>query len=414
MMKHFIIFFTLCILTRHSVLAQKDATTNSINGHEFVDLNLPSGNLWATMNIGARSEFEPGNLFAWGETCPKSAYSWNNYKYAKGNSSKLTKYCYDSARFGNNGYADTLNILEPKDDAATANWGLPWHMPTQEDFRELAECCNWTWTNSYKNSGTEGFIVSSTNGNAIFLPSACKYNPDDPSSGKYGGYWSCVLSQEKYPSHAYELNFEECPDVDARLSRCCGNSIRAVFSPNNSAPRFKKKTKKELTDKQIAEINKSDKSTPIEILGLKPKLWGNIDGFCHKMTEQGFVRDIYMEESDNRRFFYGTYFGDSCHIVVDYDINTTFVFCVEISLRLKGKEKGLRVLEKLRRIMENKYGVFESEDISLARRHIEGGLIVSKYEYNHYDSQSIIWLSFINKENTPTEDLELFKKVYGL
>lgn len=64
--------------------------------------------------------------------------------------------------------------------------------------------------------------------------------------------------------------------------------------------------------------------------------------------------------------------------------------------------------------MEKKYGVFESEDISLARRHIEGGLIVSKYGYNHYDKQSIIELSFINKNNIPTEDLELFKKVYGL
>ena len=38
------------------------------NGHAYVDLGLPSGTLWATMNVGANSETDTGLYFAWGET----------------------------------------------------------------------------------------------------------------------------------------------------------------------------------------------------------------------------------------------------------------------------------------------------------------------------------------------------------
>ena len=50
--------------------------------HEWVDLGLPSGTLWATCNIGANRPEEYGDYFAWGEVSPKKAYSHDNYKWS--------------------------------------------------------------------------------------------------------------------------------------------------------------------------------------------------------------------------------------------------------------------------------------------------------------------------------------------
>lgn len=49
--------------------------------HEYVDLDLPSGTLWATCNVGASTPEEYGDYFAWGETEPKREYNWSNYKW---------------------------------------------------------------------------------------------------------------------------------------------------------------------------------------------------------------------------------------------------------------------------------------------------------------------------------------------
>ena len=89
-------------------------------GHVYIDLGLPSGALWATCNVGADNPEDYGDYFAWGETQPKDSYSWDNYLYGSGYN-QLTKYCYDSY-YGYNGFADTLTVLLPEDDAVTANW----------------------------------------------------------------------------------------------------------------------------------------------------------------------------------------------------------------------------------------------------------------------------------------------------
>ena len=52
------------------------------DNHEYVDLGLPSGTLWATCNVGANSPEEYGDYFAWGETTPKDVYDWSTYKWA--------------------------------------------------------------------------------------------------------------------------------------------------------------------------------------------------------------------------------------------------------------------------------------------------------------------------------------------
>ena len=65
--------------------------------HEYVDLGLPSGTLWATVNVGATRPNEFGDYFAWGETEPKEEYDWNNYKWCNGSENTMTKYCSNSS-----------------------------------------------------------------------------------------------------------------------------------------------------------------------------------------------------------------------------------------------------------------------------------------------------------------------------
>ena len=113
--------------------------------HEFVDLGLPSGTLWATMNVGANSPEEYGDYFAWGETTPKDYYDWSTYQWCMGSRSSFTKYCTDSS-LGYNGFVDNKTELDPEDDAATANWGEMWRMPSDDQLYELKNVCIWQWT----------------------------------------------------------------------------------------------------------------------------------------------------------------------------------------------------------------------------------------------------------------------------
>ena len=104
---------------------------NDVNGHEYVDLGLPSGTLWATCNVGSNTPEGYGDYYAWGETETKELYDWKSYKYGRfiHERYELNKYCTDSA-FGLNGFVDNLTVLEPDDDVARVCWGEGWCMPT--------------------------------------------------------------------------------------------------------------------------------------------------------------------------------------------------------------------------------------------------------------------------------------------
>lgn len=147
-------------------------TYNSIGDYEYVDLGLPSGLLWATRNIGANRPEGYGDYFAWGETEGKNTYGVENYKFAAEGSDllhpQLTKYC-NNPIYGYNGFTDDLTILLPEDDAATANWGNGWRMPTKTEWEELFNNTMLTWTNQ---KDVHGILCTAKNGNSIFLPSA--------------------------------------------------------------------------------------------------------------------------------------------------------------------------------------------------------------------------------------------------
>ena len=196
--------------------------------HEYVDLGLPSGTLWATCNIGANAPEEYGDYFAWGETEPKDNYSWANYKYSAEGAScgdpRLTKYCNDSD-YGNDGFTDALTTLEASDDAATANWGAGWRMPTREEFNELKNNCTVTWTTQ---RGVNGRLFTGPNGNSIFLPAAgVRYDSELYSAGSYGCCWSSSLGPG-YTDIACYLYFVSDDYGMFYDDRYFGRSVRAV------------------------------------------------------------------------------------------------------------------------------------------------------------------------------------------
>lgn len=115
--------------------------------HEYVNLELPSGNKWATMNIGATKATEKGSYFAWGEVAPKANYSWGTYEWGS-SATAVTKY----------NSSDSKTTLDITDDAAAVNWGAKWVMPTEDDWSELLNNCYCEYVTSYDNNDGDGEV----------------------------------------------------------------------------------------------------------------------------------------------------------------------------------------------------------------------------------------------------------------
>ncbi len=190
------------------------------NGHEYVDLGLSVK--WATCNVGASKPEEYGDYFAWGETEPKGVYYWNTYKWCNGSSSTMTKYNTNSSY----GTVDNKTQLELSDDAARANWGGSWRMPTRAEQDELRENCTWTWTTQ---NGVNGYkVTSKKNGNSIFLPAAgYRGGSSLDDAGSYGYYRSSSLNAG-YTYNAYALYFGSDLVTWTISYRSYGQSVRPV------------------------------------------------------------------------------------------------------------------------------------------------------------------------------------------
>ena len=201
------------------------------NGYQWVDLGLPSGIKWATCNVGAEKPEDYGNYYAWGETAPKTDYSWETYKYANGDYDKLTKYC-NEASYGDNGFTDDKTTLESADDAATANLGEEWRMPTDAEWTELRENCIWRQT---ARNGVNGYLVASkTNSNSIFLPAAgYRGGTYLDNAGYIGNYWSSSLN-EYNPGRAWNLYFGSDYVFRDSNYRYFGFSVRPVCQISSS------------------------------------------------------------------------------------------------------------------------------------------------------------------------------------
>ena len=193
--------------------------------HEYVDLGLPSGTMWATCNVGASSPEDCGDLFAWGEVHPKEIYHDSTYTYSA-----------------------NPNTLPSNRDAATANWGSRWRMPTDEDFVELLSNCAWRWTTINE---VNGYIVTGFNGNSIFLP-ACATRFDgtffisksaDRDASGSGSFWLSTMgrapaetatgffwSPNMFFFSRWSISYG-CSDIINY--RAVGQTVRPVYNPES-------------------------------------------------------------------------------------------------------------------------------------------------------------------------------------
>ena len=154
-------------------------------GLEMVDLGLPSGTLWANMNVGADWPEETGYYYSWGETQPKSQYSSANYS-VQPNISDISGTIYD---------------------AAYINMGSLWRLPTDGELSELLNTayCQWSWTTL---NNTRGYMVySKQNGRSIFMPaSGMMSGVSKVYDTTVGSYWSSKIGTENVYAQTFNFN----------------------------------------------------------------------------------------------------------------------------------------------------------------------------------------------------------------
>ncbi len=234
-----------------------------LDGQVWVDLGLPSGRKWAICNVGANSPTENGDSFAWGETTTKETYSWSTYRYCDGSENTLTKYC-NNVSYGNHAFTDNLTTLQSSDDAATANWGSNWRMPTETEVNELINNSTHVWT--IKN-GVNGRLFTGPNGNSIFLPA------DGNNTGRF---WSSSLFTPA-PYEAKTLYFYSGSCYAGGEYRYEGHPVRPVC--NSTSPGGSEITLPAVTTSEVSNIT-----------AIEATLSGNVssDGGV-TVTDRGFI-----------------------------------------------------------------------------------------------------------------------------
>ena len=181
----------------------KSLCPNSNHPH-MVDLGLPSGTLWACCNVGASAPEEYGNYYSWGETQPKSEYDWNSYQFRINTVSDIAGTEYD---------------------VATAIWGSPWRMPSQEQIDELFFNTTFAWI---EGNGVCGEMFVGRNGSALFFPAAgYRYESKLYDEGFYGQYWSSTLLEQN-TNLACCLYFSSKYPDSGSFDRVDGQSVRPV------------------------------------------------------------------------------------------------------------------------------------------------------------------------------------------
>ena len=225
-----------------------------------IDLGMDIGGkrvYWAYKNVGASKPEDYGDYFAWGATVPfyaeghsqdnpcsdwisgKTGYNWASYPFMQSGKSSweyITKYTfaddqtsgiwYDVTTFkGDNGDGvehKDLASYDYADDAARANWGGSWRMPTDAEWTWLRENCTWTWNSELK------AMVVSKDGRSIILPAAGLRSVTSlGSAGSYGYYWSSSLLEFR-SNFARVVYFDSEGENRSSYYRYFGFSVRPV------------------------------------------------------------------------------------------------------------------------------------------------------------------------------------------
>ena len=185
-----------------------------------VDLGLSVR--WANSNLGAEKPEDYGDYYAWGETETKDNYDWSAYKFGTRNSGPFSKY----NTMESYGEVDNKTVLDLEDDVVSVKLGGTWRIPTWEELEELINNCTWEWTWMH---GVNGYLVTGSNGNSIFLPAAgSKDFAGICGEGTGGVYWSSSLNPD-YPCNAGGFFFPSSGvSLNIYNSRNDGLSVRPV------------------------------------------------------------------------------------------------------------------------------------------------------------------------------------------
>lgn len=208
--------------------ASKVVKTYPSNG---VDLGLPSGTIWSSCNVGAKSAYDVGLYFAWGDLQIKDKYTWENYRYFLGyikddfhTLPRLSKYVSHSRL----GIVDDKSYLEPSDDPATQFMGQQWCTPSHEQSDEIWRYCK---ISKVEEKGISGYRVIGPNGNSLFFANSGylrgdkKLSPESPylwlNRANFCGWENatCFLFVKNYGGNIATTS----PD------RFCGLPIRPVL-----------------------------------------------------------------------------------------------------------------------------------------------------------------------------------------
>jgi uncharacterized protein YjdB len=200
--------------------ASCEVSVNNDRPFEAKDLGLSVR--WATFNVGATSEAEYGEYFAWAETEPKDTYSWSNYKWGDAFSGSLTKYA--------SSYTDKL---DNEDDVAQVYWGNGWRMPSMSEQQELIDECDWVWT---RVGLVYGYRVTSRKpgytDQSIFLPAAGYMEGAEIQEPMMGGqYWASTIFFGQ-TAHAYLIDFSSSGKLSTMNNRSIGMTVRPVIAQN--------------------------------------------------------------------------------------------------------------------------------------------------------------------------------------
>ena len=205
----------------------------STDNVEYVDLGLPSGNLWAKCNLGASAPEAYGDYYAWGETKPKQEYTYPNYKWYKEGAPSLgfTKYNNEDGKM----------TLEDEDDAVIQKLGNGWRTPTLADFRELTNKKLTTIKKTTLN-GVAGYqITSKKNGKSVFIPFA-GFKRDEPQTREISADEEvavCMTNLRRIDDRVYNAwTFAFQNDRIGRYGklRPDGISVRPVKGPGMPVP----------------------------------------------------------------------------------------------------------------------------------------------------------------------------------
>ena len=267
------------------------------NGHSYVDLGLPSGNLWSTCNLGASSPYGYGDYYAWGELSPKNRYEWKSYRFSD-SSGNITKYREK----------DHLGVLEPDDDVAHVQWGGNWQIPSYDDWRELLDNVKVYYESS---NGKYFTFQSKINGRQMIIPlNGYKNSKGTQSTGLAMCLWLASVSTRLFDEepmfsafvkegNAYMVVAESSSNnminlVPGEAPRSVGAAIRPVCpkQPKLSKDQLFDKIKKDEEEKErLHREEEADQPISFIMTTHKPSYPGS-DSFATSVKDFGeFIKD---------------------------------------------------------------------------------------------------------------------------